>query len=187
MKRQSAKQPESDGLFTVEVVTRSPDYEGLTNIPSKSEDDNYFLCLEEVSYLDESDEEEAVQEKGPNHCVSHELQSVELKSADSSPPAQLCGCIPSMAVVISPKSPWLTSSSPQIASVFNANLSPPMRQTTPSFHHLSPPISSPVVPGLVPGLYDGPCITIPSSPCIAMPTSPGLLPMSSYDQEQEVW
>ena len=142
---------------------------------SSSQSDSHLFCLEEVSFQDDSDEDEIYQEKDSvpeSQTRSVKCRSAKAPSTPATGAAQLRNSVPPMSILYSPKSPWLTSSSPQITSVFSTTLSPPMQcQNTPHFH-LSPPISSPMVPCL----YDGPCITIPNSP--------GLLSMNSYDEDR---
>ena len=123
--------------------------------------DNLFLCLEEVNYQDESDDDTLKDENLP--CSQCQSQLVVVSDiGPSSSPTQFCSnfgpSTPSASVLFSPNTPWLTTSSPQITNLFTTNFSSPLQplepQTTPKLHH-PPPISSP-------SLYS-PCISFSSS------------------------
>ena len=177
---------ETPGAVVVEVLSCSPAKIAassplvaptdtpLVSLPTSScsdDDDNLLLCLEEVDDSSEENiEEENLSESQP--------QSVVIADADSSF-TQYCGYIPSTpsnAMLFSPSTPWLSSSSPQIASVFTANFSPPMQplqpQNTPKLHHLSPPSSAPIVSSSVYSPF-------PNSPCF--------LPMYNYEEGGEFY
>ncbi len=151
----------------------------LVSLPTSScskDDDALLLCFEEVSYQDDSGDDNIKEDNLSSG--SQQPPSIVVADPDSSF-AQYYGCMssaPSNSMLFSPNTPWLTSSSPQIASVFATSFSPPMQplqpQATPKLHHLSPPNSN------LTGIYN----PFPNS----FPNSPLFLPMYNYDESGEL-
>ena len=124
-------------------TTTSP----VTTTLTVADNSDLLFCLEEVDESVSGDENPQDEPNPQENVVV----------STSSPTTPFCyGAGAGNAVIFSP-GPWLTSSSPgpQIANVFS-NFSPPLQpiQATSKLHHLSPPISTPMVP---------------YSPCIPMP------------------
>lgn len=160
-----------DYCSTSPIVSATTDSSPVTlptPIDSK-DDDNLLLCLEEVSYQDESEEEESL----PG-MVSGGQCIMVMSDPGSTPYHNYIPSTPNNAILFSPNTPWLTGSSPQ---VFTSNFSsPPMQPQPTRLHHLSP-LSNPVVP--MPNVY---------SPCLTLPTSPRFFPATMYGgQEFHHW
>lgn len=148
-------------------------------------DDDLLLCLEEINYHDESGDEAlsglpSSTQLQPNPAVTAAAAAAAAATAAAatnggctiavtspdSPHDQFLGYVSSntTAVLFSPSTPWLSSTSPQIANVFGS-ISPPMQplqtqNTTPKLHHYTPPtnIYSPTcfLPGGSPKLFSLP-------------------------------
>ena len=151
--------------------------------PSQSGEDN-LLCLETVSYQDESEDESenSIPATAPPllSLPSSQPRLVMVASGtnSSSSPTQYYNHMPltpSSGVLFSPNNtPWLTSPSPQIfSSAFTSPLQPLQLQTTPKLHHLSPPIS-----------ISTPVLSSMYSPEISVTNSPRYIPAYSIDQGQ---
>ena len=90
----------------------------LVSLPASKDSDD-LICFEEINYQESGNDEESA---GAEY---QQLQSVD---------GRYCDLVSSS----SPSTPWLSSKSPQITSIFATNWSPPM-QLAPKLHHLSPP------------------------------------------------